>query len=62
MTKSKAKSRLETTIVFANNRERSLTNEGIDNTEDSDIPTVHDWESYKLAKDVFDDGTMTYFW
>ncbi|KFM72101.1 Phosphatidylserine synthase 2, partial [Stegodyphus mimosarum] len=25
------------------------------------IPTVHDWESYKV-KDVFDDGTMSFFW
>ncbi|KAG8182576.1 hypothetical protein JTE90_021716 [Oedothorax gibbosus] len=25
------------------------------------VSTVHDWESYKI-KDVFDDGTMTFFW
>ncbi|GFT57127.1 phosphatidylserine synthase 2 [Nephila pilipes] len=25
------------------------------------VSTVHDWESYKV-KDVFDDGTMTFFW
>lgn len=30
-------------------------------TSEEQVLTVHDWESYKI-KDVFDDGTMTYFW
>ena len=26
-------------------------------------PTAHDWEEEKyLDKDIFDDGTMTFFW